>query len=114
MALIEDMLEGGIGRGLVLGVGVAAVASLLRPVVGGVLRPVAKTAVKAGLTLYDYGQGAAARMTEMAGDLVAEARSEMQAGSSSSGTATAPQATEAHGERHGESGRTGGKRREPT
>lgn len=73
MALFEDMIEGGIGPGLAVGIGAAVLLPLLRPV----LRPAAKAVVKAGLMVYDRGQDAVAYVTEVTGDLVAEARSEM-------------------------------------
>jgi hypothetical protein len=74
MALFEDVLEGGIGPGLAIGIGAAVLIPVLRPV----LRPAAKAVVKAGLMAYHRGQDAMAYINEMTGDLVAEARSEME------------------------------------
>ncbi len=73
MAWFDEMFEGGIGPGLAVGIGAAVLLPVLRPL----LRPAAKAAVKAGLAVYDRGQDAFAAAQEMAGDLVAEARSEM-------------------------------------
>lgn len=75
MALIEDIFKGGgIVTGLAIGVGAAVVAPLVTPI----LRPIAKTAVKAGLSAYEQGRAAFAELSEATGDLVAEARDEMQ------------------------------------
>jgi hypothetical protein len=74
MAIFEDVFRGGnIVTGLAIGVGFA----LLAPVVKPFVRPLAKTAIKAGLAAYDQGRVAVAELTEHAGDMVAEARSEM-------------------------------------
>src|SRR3546814_8770903 len=70
MAIFDDMLKGGIGTGLAVGIG----AVVLAPVMGRVLRPVVKTAVKTGLSVY---RETAAGLGEATGDLVAEARAEL-------------------------------------
>ena len=74
MAWFEDVFEGGLGPGLAVGIGAAVLLPVLRPV----LRPAAKTVIKAGLMVYDRAQDAMAYVSETAGDLAAEARSEMQ------------------------------------
>jgi hypothetical protein len=74
MALIEDALKGGnIVTGLAIGIGAVVLAPLAVPV----LRPLAKTALKAGLVAYDQARVAVAELNEQASDLIAEARSEM-------------------------------------
>lgn len=75
MAWFEDVLEGGIGPGLMVGIGAAVLVPVLRPL----LRPAAKAVVKVGLMAYDRGQDAFAHLNELAGDVVAEVRSEMVA-----------------------------------
>ena len=79
MALFEDMFKGGnIVTGLAIGLG----AALLAPVVIPVLRPFAKSVIKAGLVAYDQGRVALAELNETTGDILAEARAELaQAGS---------------------------------
>jgi len=79
MALLEDMFKGSVGTGLAVGIGAAVLAPVVIPAIGGLLRPVAKNVIKAGLIAYDKGREAAASLGEMTGDLAAEARSEMQA-----------------------------------
>ena len=48
MALIDDLLEGNVVTGLVLGIG----AYLLAPTVGPMPRPAAKAVIKAGILAY--------------------------------------------------------------
>src|SRR5438105_3207574 len=79
MALVEDMLEGNIGTGLAVGIGAAVVGPILAPIIGGVLRPVAKAVIKGGILAYDMGREGVGRLNEMTGDIVAEARSELNA-----------------------------------
>jgi Protein of unknown function (DUF5132) len=72
--MFEDVFKGGnLVTGLAIGVG----AAVLAPVIMPVLRPLAKSAVKAGILAYDEARVAVAEFGETAGDIVAEARSEM-------------------------------------
>ncbi|HYZ31255.1 MAG TPA: DUF5132 domain-containing protein [Crenalkalicoccus sp.] len=78
MAFFEDMFKSGnIATGLAIGVGAAVVGPLLTPLVGAVLRPAAKAVIKVGVLAYEAGREGAARVNEMSGDMVAEARSEL-------------------------------------
>src|SRR5215470_13081419 len=73
--MFGDVLKGGnIVTGLAIGVGFA----LLAPVVKPFVRPLAKSAIKAGVAAYEHGRVALAELGEQAGDMVAEARSEME------------------------------------
>jgi len=75
MAIFEGIFKGGnIVTGLAIGVGFA----LLAPVVKPFVRPLAKSAIKAGVAAYEHGRVALAELSEQAGDMVAEARSEME------------------------------------
>jgi len=78
MALFEDVLKGGIGPGLVVGVGAVLLGPYIAPAVTAALRPAAKGVIKAGIFAYDRGCEAMARLNELSGDIVAEARSEME------------------------------------
>jgi hypothetical protein len=74
MALLEDMFKGSsIVTGLAIGIG----AAVLAPAVVPVLRPLAKSLLKAGLIAYDQGRVALAELNERTGDILAEARSEL-------------------------------------
>ena len=57
-------------------VGVVVLAPVLLPVVGVVLRPVVKGAIKAGLTFKDMAAGFVTEAGEQVSDLVAEAKAE--------------------------------------
>ena len=74
--MLEDIFKtGNIVTGLAIGLG----AAILAPVVVPVLRPLAKSAIKAGMMAYDEAVVAFAELNETAGDIFAEARSEMVA-----------------------------------
>ncbi|MBV9252407.1 MAG: DUF5132 domain-containing protein [Acetobacteraceae bacterium] len=85
MALLDDVLEGGLGTGIVAAVGVAVLGPVLVPV----LRSTAKMAIRGGMMAYDYGRQAVAELGEMAGDLAAETRAEAAAASHSASSRTA-------------------------
>ena len=74
MAMLDNVFEGGMGTGLAVA-GAVVLAPTLLPVVGRILRPVAKAAIKGGLVLYNE---TLAGVGEVAGDLVAEARAELE------------------------------------
>ncbi len=72
--MFEDLLKGGsILTGLAIGVG----ALILAPVVVPVLRPLAKSVIKAGMMAYDEAVVAMSELNEQAGDIFAEVRAEM-------------------------------------
>ena len=80
MALLEDMFKGNPLTAVAVGIG----AYLLVPVLGPVLWPVAKAVIKGGILAY---QGAA-QVGEVASDIVAEARSELDQGHEPAAQAT--------------------------
>jgi hypothetical protein len=53
MALFEDLTLGSIASNTLLGLGLVVAAPLLVPVVGAVVRPVARLMVMGGVTAYD-------------------------------------------------------------
>ena len=61
---------------VLVAVGVVVLAPVLLPVVGCVLRPVVKGAVKAGLTVKDMTVGFVTEAGEQVSDLVAKAKAE--------------------------------------
>jgi len=75
MAIFEDALKGGnIVTGLAIGVGMVLLAPMLKPLV----RPVAKSVLRAGVAVYDQGRTTLAEINEQAGDMVAEVRAEIE------------------------------------
>src|SRR3546814_13474462 len=73
MAIFDDMLKGGIGTGLAVGIG----AVVLPPVMGRVLRPVVMTAVKNGLSV---SRDTDAALVAATGAPVADARADPDPG----------------------------------
>ena len=84
MALFEDVLKGSWGAALV-GVGVALVAPTVLPAVGAALRPLAKSAIKGGVMLYDTVKESIAEAGEQVTDMVAEVRAEVEEESEETG-----------------------------
>jgi hypothetical protein len=73
MALFEDMFKGNATNVVVAGAAVLLAPTVL-PAVGRMLRPLAKEALKIGIGLYEEARDT---ISEATGDLVAEARSEL-------------------------------------
>jgi hypothetical protein len=75
VAILEDAFKGGnIVTGLAIGLGVA----ILAPAAISLLRPLAKSVIKAGLIAYDQGRAAVAELNARTGDMVTEARKEYE------------------------------------
>ncbi len=74
MALLEDLVKAEGSGPLVLGVGALLLAPTLLPAVGRMLRPIVKGAIKTGITVYEETY---ASVKEATGDIIAEARAEL-------------------------------------
>lgn len=74
MALIEDMFKGNLAAGLAIGAGAIILGPTAIRTLAGVLRPAAKTLIKGGMVFY---RETLSEIGEMATDLVAEARAEL-------------------------------------
>jgi hypothetical protein len=85
MALLDDVFSGW-GTTVLIGVGVALAAPVLLPAAGAVVRPVAKGLIKGGLFVVDSMKELLAEGQEQLSDLVAEARSEYDAGAAATTT----------------------------
>jgi Protein of unknown function (DUF5132) len=75
MALLDDMLKGGL-PGVLVGVGVALVAPVLLPAAATGVRPLAKTLIKGGLIVAETVREVVAEAGEQLSDLVAEVQDE--------------------------------------
>jgi hypothetical protein len=75
MALLEDMFKGNAVTGVAVGLAALVLGPTLFPTIGRALRPAAKTVIKGGLVLY---RETVAGIGELATDLVAEAKSELE------------------------------------
>ena len=82
MAILEDVFKGGTVTGLAVGVGALLLAPTVLPAVGRVVRPAVKAAIKGGMVFY---RETIAEVGELAGDLFAEARAELEHESSGRG-----------------------------
>lgn len=75
MALIDDMFKGNLVTGLAIGIGAVLLGPMVVQTVGSVLRPTAKAVIKGGMVFYRETLG---EIGEMASDLVAEAKAELE------------------------------------
>jgi hypothetical protein len=78
MGLFDNGLKGNLVTGLAIGIGAAVIAPQLIPALAGVIKPIAKAAIKGGLVLYEKGKEAVAEAGEMVEDIVAEVKAEME------------------------------------
>ena len=76
MALLEDVFLNGWGGPTLLGLGAVVAIPVLLPVVGAVVRPVAKLAIQGSLAVVETLQELTALGEEQVSDLVAEAQAE--------------------------------------
>ena len=80
MALLEDTIgsifEGGAVTGVMIGAGVVLLAPGLLTTIGRIVRPLAVGVIKTGMVVYTQ---TAATLREAGGDIVAEARAELEA-----------------------------------
>ena len=74
MALIEDMFKGNLSTGLAVGVGAVIFGPTVMRTLGSILRPAAKTLIKGSMV---FSRETLGELGEMATDLVAEARAEL-------------------------------------
>ena len=79
MAFFENGLKGNIITGLAIGFGAAILAPMIRPVLADIAKPLAKSAIKGGITLYEKNREKLAEVKEVVEDLLAEARAELDA-----------------------------------
>jgi len=78
VGLFDNMAKGNILTGLAIGVGAAVVAPAVLPVLAQAARPLAKAAMKSGILLFERGREIMAEAGELAEDLWAEARAEIE------------------------------------
>jgi hypothetical protein len=64
-------------RNVAVGAGVVLLAPVAVSLIGSLMRPIAKAAIKSGLMVYDKGREMAAETRESIEDLTAEAKAEL-------------------------------------
>ena len=72
-----DFFKGNIAAGLAIGIGAAVFGPIVLPILAGAGKPIAKAAIKGGITLFEKGKETAAEFGEVFEDIVAEARAEL-------------------------------------
>jgi hypothetical protein len=77
MALFDNGLKGNVLTGLAIGIGASIFAPQVIPALAGVVKPIAKAAIKGGLMLYEKSKESVAEVGEMMEDIVAEVKAEM-------------------------------------
>jgi hypothetical protein len=77
MALTDLIPRGNIWTGVAIGVGLL-IAPVVVPALAGAARPVIKAVLKGGFLLYEKGREMVAEVSEMAEDLVEEAKAEVE------------------------------------
>jgi len=65
------------GTGIAIGIGAVLLAPVIIPMVGALVKPVAKGVIKAGMMVYHQGEVIAAEAKETWEDLTAEVKAEM-------------------------------------
>ncbi len=73
----SDLLKGNLATGVVVGIGLVALAPVLAPALSGSAQPLLKSLVKTGLLALEKGREALAEAGEALEDLVAEAAAEL-------------------------------------
>lgn len=81
MPKFEDLIKNGTPFGIVLGLGAAAVATVIVPALPAIVRasrPTARAAIKSGLVLLERGREVMAEASEEFEDMMAEVKAELQ------------------------------------
>jgi hypothetical protein len=94
MALLENLFRGNAVTGIAIGLGAVLLAPTVLPAVGRVLRPAVKAVIKGGMVFY---RETIAEVGEVASDLFAEARAELEQPADGHAPASAPPAVAGHG-----------------
>jgi hypothetical protein len=82
MGLLDNGFKGNILSGIAFGIGAAVVAPIVIPILSAAVKPMAKVMIKEGMLMYEKGKEIVEEARETVEDLVAEARSEIDASQS--------------------------------
>jgi hypothetical protein len=78
MGLMDNGFKG-ILSGIGFGIGAAIIAPIVLPILSAGVKPMAKAMIKEGIMLYEKGKEVVEETRETVEDLIAEARSEVEA-----------------------------------
>jgi hypothetical protein len=79
MAIFDQLVKNEMAKGVALGAGVALVVPAVIAAMWPVIKPVARSALKASLLAYEKGREGIAELSEEFEDLVAETQEELRA-----------------------------------
>lgn len=74
---LEDLFRNNAVTGVAIAAGAALLAPVVLPLLAGVTRPLARTALKSGIIVYEKTRETVAELGEAFDDLVAEAKAEL-------------------------------------
>lgn len=75
MALLDNGMR--LGTGVAIGIGALILVPAVLPIVGSVVKPLAKAAIKGGIMLFEKSREILAETQEILEDLAAEAKAEL-------------------------------------
>ncbi len=78
MAQFDALLKSDLARSVAIGVGAVILVPVAVKVLAPILRPLARSTLKAGIMAYEKGREAVAELGEVMDDLVAEVQEELQ------------------------------------
>jgi len=87
--MASDFFKSNIVTGLAAGIGATLLAPVVLPFLGRIAKPLTKSAIKAGINLYEKGVESFAELSETVDDLVAEAKVELEGQAAPAGAAAA-------------------------
>ena len=92
--MASDFFKSNVVTGLAAGIGVTLLAPVLLPMLARIAKPLTKSVIKTGMTVYEKGRESFAELSETVDDLVAEAKVELEADAApAAAAATATAAT---------------------
>jgi hypothetical protein len=109
MSIVDNFLKGDTGKGIAIGIGVAVLAPVAIAVLSGAARPVARSALKSGILLYEKGREKVSEFGEIIEDLTAEAQAEMEQSHAAAGNAAFETGEAEHAEAEAETEDNGDK-----
>ena len=76
--MASDFFKSNVVTGLAAGIGATLLAPVLLPMLARIAKPLTKSVIKTGMTVYEKGRESFAELSETVDDLVAEAKVELE------------------------------------
>ena len=77
--MASEFFKSNVVTGLAAGIGATVLAPVLLPMLARIAKPLTKSVIKTGMTVYEKGRESFAELSETVDDLVAEAKVELEA-----------------------------------